>query len=72
MKLVLAMMCAGLSVGALAGCSNSTMPAPNDPSTAVHEEPVMASGGPQQTNGTALANAPASHKMLMESTTAAK
>lgn len=70
MKLILALMCVGLGAGTLAGCTNSTMPSPDDPSTAIHEDPV-ASQGSSQSNAT-VATAQTPHKILAESATAAK
>ena len=68
-KLILGVMCVGLGVGTLAGCTSSTMPAPNDPATAIHEEPVMGATSEAKPN---VATA-AQHKMdLAESATAAK
>ena len=65
-KLVLALMWVGL----LAGCASSTMPAPDDPSTAIHEEPVMSQGTHANP---AVAATPAPHKLsLTETASAAK
>lgn len=67
-KLMLGMMC----VGMLAGCTSSTMPAPSDPATAIHEEPVMSSGKPAA-NPSSLAASPQAHGAnLAESATASK
>lgn len=68
-KLILGVMCVGLGVGTLAGCTSSTMPAPNDPSTAIHEEPLMKSGATPAQTGPAVAT---NKTGLTESVAAAK
>ena len=79
-KLVLAMMCVGLGVGMLAGCASSTMPAPNDPSTAIHDQPLAkadpkSEGAPGDSDSSpSVAAADAHHGKInvAESTTTSK